>query len=72
MVQLFFQMEGVMVNIFLLVSVLLDHTRLINSRDLKCTMGIELENPSLLMKLRHGSDRGAMGDNNKAFFSSAI
>ena len=43
MIQLFFQMESVMVNIFLLVSVLLDHTNITKSRDLHCALIIKLE-----------------------------
>ena len=43
MIQIFLQMEGVMVNIFLLVSVVLDHTRFSNSRDLRCALIIQLK-----------------------------
>ena len=49
-----------MVHLFLLVSVLLHHTRLTNSRDLRCALSIQLENHSVLIKLRPGSDRGAI------------
>ena len=69
MIQLFVQMEVFIVNIFLLISVILDHTRLANSRDLLWALSIQLEKISVLMKLQHGSDWGAIGDNTKALFS---
>ena len=43
MIQLFVQMEGVMVNIFLLVPDLLDHTRLTTSIYLHYALSIPLE-----------------------------
>ena len=62
MIHLFFTKVGVMVHLFMLVSVLLDHTRLSNLRDLHCVLNIRLENlcvDKVETGGRSGSDQGA-------------
>ena len=49
-------------NIFLLLSVLLNQRRLTNSIDLRCALIIILEKLSLLIKLQSGRDWGLIRD----------
>ena len=62
-----------MVHLFLLVLVLLYHTRLTNSRDLRCALSIQLENSLCVDKFatmeglgsKYGNQSEVVSDQNK-------
>ena len=70
MIEFFFQTDGVMVNIFLLVSAILDQKRLINSIDQRCALSIQKKIciDKVAIKLQHVRNWAVIGENNIALF----